>query len=208
MKHAYLSSTRWLPLLAGRPVGAPLSCLSVLLLLSIACLVHAPDPSIAQIERLPPAATGKAGEGLPRPAAEMREAILAAVQSGRLDDLRLAVELNEIRPIIGDGDSADAMAAIRAIAGSGDGRSFLASVGAVLSAHWIALPLGPDAENNRVFIWPRLAETGIGSLTPGDATDLEAIASPEEVRAMREAGKYTSWRIGIGADGTWHFLFK
>lgn len=144
---------------------------------------------------------------MPAPVADMREAILEAVRSGRLDDLRHAVELNEVRPIVGDGAEPDVVKALRAASGDGEGRDILEAIGRVLAATWVAVPLGADIENNRVYVWPRLAETGVKQLSPGDTAELEAIMPIDDARrAMIEKGAYDHWRIGIGADGTWHFL--
>lgn len=136
----------------------------------------------------------------------MREAILAAVRSTRLEDLQIAVELNEIPPLVGDDDQTDVLAAIRKHAVKPDATDMLAMLGRLLSTRWIALPLGPDLENNRVYVWPRFAETGLKDLSPGDESDLAALVPAEQLAMMRNGGLYTGWRIGIGADGTWHFL--
>jgi hypothetical protein len=136
----------------------------------------------------------------------MREAILEAVASGRLEDLRIAVELNEIRPIVGDGTLPDAIAQLRAMSSDGEGSDVLAALGRILATSWIAIPGGPDIENNHIYVWPRVAMTGIAAADNDAAAELAIIGDSSAVAAMRKSGVYTGWRIGIGADGTWHYL--
>jgi len=149
---------------------------------------------------------GKAGEGLPAAAADMRAAILEAVHTGRLDDLREAIELNEIRPVIGDGQDADPLVAIRKASRDGQGRDVLDALGRILEAEWIAVPRGADIENNLVYVWPRFAETGVVGLTADEKAALAVILPADALAPTLEKGVYDHWRIGIAADGTWHFL--
>jgi hypothetical protein len=193
----------------------PRSMLAALLVLSAIGLVHSPaffsaqagNPQSSHSGRTGSLLkSGKSGEGLPAPVADMREAILEAVRSGHLEHLRHAVELNEVRPIVGDGNERDVLAAVRAASISGDGRDVLEAIGRILDARWVAVPLGADIENNHIYIWPRLAETSLRSLAPEDETELAAIVPPDARAAMIAKGTYDHWRIGIAADGTWHFL--
>jgi len=136
----------------------------------------------------------------------MRAAILEAVHSGRLEDLRQAIELNEIAPVIGDAHESDPIAALRKASRDGEGRDVLAALGHILDDDWIALPLGRDIENNLVYVWPRYAETGLARATGDDAAELMPIVPAADLAATLEKGAYDGWRVGIAADGTWHFL--
>lgn len=144
---------------------------------------------------------------VPGPAADMREAILSAVGSGRIEDLRHALELNELKPDLGvDLKGGDAIAHWKEISGDGEGREVLAVLAEILEAGCAVVPLGRDLENNRIYVWPYLAETDIAKLTPAQEVQLLRLVPPAAARQMRAAGKYTYWRLGIGADGTWHFF--
>ena len=68
------------------------------------------------------------------------------------------------------------------------------------------VPLGRDLENNRVYVWPYIAEADIAKLSPAQEVQLLRLVPPAAAREMRATGKYTYWRLGIGADGTWHFF--
>lgn len=202
-----------LPPMAHLP---PTALISVLLVLITGLIVHAPDTSDAQGVKRPAtasqpkaqASTGQGEAGLPESVLRMREAIQDAVRSGRLDDLKTAIELNELKPEIGDGTNGDQIAALRAVSADGNGADILAAIGQILEAPWIAVPLGRDPENNRIFVWPRFAESPLDALPPADATALAALVGAEAAEAMRKSGRYSHWRLGIGADGTWHYLRK
>ena len=147
-------------------------------------------------------------EGLPQPVIEMREAILSAVRSGRIEEIKIAIELNELKPTFGDGPAGDPLAYLKQVSGDGEGREILAALANILEAGYVTLPLGRDPENTKVFVWPYFAETGVANLTPAREVELLRLVPPAAAKAMREDGKFTYWQIGIGADGVWHFLRK
>ena len=145
---------------------------------------------------------------LPAPVAEMREAIMAAVRSGNIEELRHAFELNELKPELGPEPVGDPVAYWKKISGDGEGREVLAVLAEILEAGYVALPLGRDLENNRIYVWPYFAEVPLAKLTPAQQVELLRLAPPAAVREMMGTGKYTYWRLAIGADGTWHFFRK
>lgn len=177
-------------------------------LLAMACLVHVSMPNLS-IAQKKPAASLKIAYGtsaLPQPVIDMREAILAAVHSGRIEDLKTAIELNEMKPAFGDAPAPDPIAWLKAAAGDTEGRELLAHIANILDAGYVAVPLGRDAENTAVYVWPHFAETGVKDLTPAREVELLRLVSPAAMKAMQAKGGYDHWRIGIGADGVWHFL--
>ena len=147
-------------------------------------------------------------EGLPAPVLEMRDAILAAVKSGRIEDLKIAIEMNEMKPNFGDGPVPDPIAHLKQASGDGEGRDVLAALGNLLDAGYATLPLGRDLENNRIYVWPYFAETGLKDLTPAQEVELYRLVPPAAAQEMREKGRYNYWRVGIAADGTWHLMSK
>jgi len=126
-------------------------------------------------------------DGLPPPVEEMREAILSAVRSGRIEDLLHAWDLNELKPDLGVATS-DPIAHWKQISGDGEGREILAALAQILDAGYVVLPLA--------------------RLTPAQEVELLRLVSPAALKEMRSAGTYTHWRIVIGADGTWHAFRK
>lgn len=180
-------------------------------------LVHAMQGHTTALARTPRPKTGGGNtsglvhyglSGLPEPVVEMREAILAAARSGRIEDLRTAIELNEIKPVFPHAALGDPIAHLKAASEDGEGRDVLAAVEAILEAGWIAVPLGRDLENNRVYLWPHFAETGVEELSTDRKMELARLVPPAEMAAMAQSRRYTWWRLGIGADGVWHFLTR
>jgi hypothetical protein len=147
-------------------------------------------------------------DDLPEPVREMREAILTAVRSGQMEDLRVAVELNEMKPVIADRAVADPIAHWRQASVDGEGREILAILGQLLDAGYTVLPIGKDIENNRVYVWPYFAEMKLDTLTPAQDVELLRLVPGTAFRDMKRAGTYAHYKLGIGADGTWHFFIR
>jgi hypothetical protein len=145
-------------------------------------------------------------DGLPGPVLEMREAILDAVRSGRIEDLATAIELNEIKPAFGDAVEADPIAYLKKASADGEGHEVLAALGNILDAGYAVVPAGSDIENNRIYVWPYFAERGVKDLTPAQDVELLRLVPEARRKDMIAAGKYTHWSVGIGADGVWHFM--
>jgi hypothetical protein len=151
-----------------------------------------------------PKATPAVSTSLPAPVLDMQDLILTAVRSGDIADLRPAIEWNEIRPEVADAPVADLIAHWRQTSADGAGREILAALANVLALPFAVVPLGKDIENNRIFVWPAIAEKPLGTLTLAEQVALLRLMPPAEAVAMLEKGRYTGWRLAIGADGTWH----
>lgn len=143
-------------------------------------------------------------EELPGPVREMRETLLAAVQSGQIEELRHAYDLNDLKPELDAGFKDDPVAHWKKISGDGEGREVLAALSLILEAGYVVLPLGRDIENNRLFIWPYFAEVSPETLTAAQEVELLRLVPAAAVRDMKGKGRYTHWRLAIGADGSWH----
>lgn len=141
---------------------------------------------------------------LPAPVAEMREHILAAVQSGDIEDLRTAIEWNEIPPVFSDAAVDDPILFLKKQSADGQGREILAILGLLLETAPTKLALGRDPENSAVYVWPALAELPLDTLTPAQEVALYRLMPVAEAKAMRARKKWTWYRLAIGADGTWH----
>jgi hypothetical protein len=145
---------------------------------------------------------------LPGPVQEMREAILSAVSSGRIEDLRQAYDLNELKPDLAADPVADPVAFWREISADGRGLEVLAALGQILDAGYVMLPTGRDLENNRIYVWPYFAEVPLAALTPAQEVELMRLLGAATAGELKQKGRYSSWRIAIGADGVWHSFRK
>lgn len=134
----------------------------------------------------------------------MRDTILAAVKDGRIEDLEIAIELNELKPSFGAEAGADPIAHLKGLSADGEGYEILAILGELLDGDYAVVPGGRDIENNKIYVWPRLAELPLGKLTPAQTVELLRIVPLPLFKEMTEKGRYAFWRLAIGADGTWH----
>lgn len=164
----------------------------------------------ADAQKPAPGKTAKpleAQPALPAPVEEMRQALLTAAHSGNVDELRVPLDWNELPPDV-DAGKDDPIAHWKKVSGDGEGREILAVLSNILPMRPAELPLGKDLENNIIYVWPYLAETPLDKLTPAQEVDLLRLMSPQAAKAMRAKGKWTWWRLAIGADGTWHSFRK
>lgn len=145
---------------------------------------------------------------LPIPVQEMRDAILAAVESGDIDELRLAIDWNELRPAFQLPRDEDPIEFWRRTSKDGKGGEVLQILGKLLEAGPASLPIGRDFENNAVYVWPYLSEVSAGSLNAAEKTELFDLMPKEEVEEFAKSGKWPWYRLAIGADGTWHIFAK
>jgi hypothetical protein len=155
----------------------------------------------------PPAAAVGA-EALPGGVIEMRDAILVAVRSGNIEDLKTALAWNELPPVISGTKVDDPIAYWKSISGDGRGLEILATIDAVFAAGHAVLPFGRDVENNKLYVWPRFAEMDLTKLKPEDEVQLYRLATPAAVKEMIAKKRWLGYRLAIGADGTWHSFQK
>ena len=140
---------------------------------------------------------------LPGNVAEMREAILAAAKSGHIEELRTAIEWNELRPDFGAEASADPIDLWRRLSADGEGREMLALLVTMLEMPPHRLAIGPDAENAGVFVWPYVAELPLDDLKPGEVVDILRLMPVATFNSLKLKKKWAWWRLAISADGTW-----
>lgn len=194
---------------------------AVVFLLALLGLVHVCAPASEALAeraaRKSKAATQSAAEagavaygtqGLPAPVLEMREAILSAVRSGRIEDLRIAVEMNELKPLVAETAVDDPIAHWQRVSSDGEGKEILGVLERILDAGYVTLPLGRDIENNRVYVWPYFVAVAPDRLSPAQEAELLRIVPSASLEEMKQAGRYNFYRLGIAADGTWHFFMR
>jgi hypothetical protein len=189
----------------------------LLLVLAVLALVHCGTQEALAQKAKSKAAEKPAGttvgpviaaDALPGPVMEMRDAILAAVRTGNLDDLKPALQWNEMPPVVATGKVDDPIAYWKSISGDGQGRDILAIIDILLAAGHAVLPVGRDVENSKLFVWPRFAEMDLSKLRPEDEVQLYRIHTPAEVKVMIAKKRWLGYRIAIGAEGTWHSFQK
>ena len=156
-----------------------------------------------------PAARCPPPSQLPVLVQEMHEAIAAAAASGDPKNLLDPIQWNELKPdFFGKGPSADPVAEIKGHSADGSGLDVLAAISEILALPCVILPLGADIENNRIYVFPYLAESDLSNLSAEQKVDLYRLYPEKLAAPMIKSGTYRGWSISIGADGTWHQLAK
>jgi hypothetical protein len=140
---------------------------------------------------------------LPAPVALMRERILTAARSGRLDRLVAVMRTNDLMPIFSLNDDKDPLAHWKANYPDSEGVEILATLIDILDAGFVHVDAGTPQE---IFLWPYFARMPLKDLTPEQKVELFKIVTGADYRDMLDFGAYNFYRLGIGADGTWHFF--
>lgn len=185
------------------------------LVMAALSVVHCSIPSALGAETAPsppPPTASQPAEPktaeLPSHVSEMLDQILAAVRSGRIEDLQHAIDWNELPPEFGDEAGNDPIGYWKKSSPAGDGHDVLAVIEKLVALAPAKLPIGADPENNVVFVWPYLAEKPLDSLTTAERADLMSLMPEAEANVMIEKKKWAWWRLSIGADGTWLTFMK
>ena len=189
-----------------------------LLVLTLATVVHgggvasnvAAQAARGKSEAKAPHVAGTAprASDLPPQVAYMRALIEAAVRSGHIEDLEAALTAEGAKPQVAGEPKNDPIAHWKSVSADGHGREILAIMARLLALPPARLEIGRDAENAAVYVWPYLAEARLDALTPAQEVDLYRLMPVAEANAMRAAGKWTWYRLVIGADGAWHAFRK
>lgn len=147
---------------------------------------------------------GQGRSKLPIAVNEMRDAIIAAARSGRLDELLIPIQWNELPPDFGDLAIKETLADWKKRSADGSGREWLAKLIDLLDAPYAVLRQGPDIENNKIFVWPAFSEMSLKKLSPALHVELLRLAPAADVARMITQDRYEGHGLAIGADGTWH----
>lgn len=142
-------------------------------------------------------------DGLPEPVQEMLLAIGEAIRSGDMQALKIAIEMNEMPPIIGDSMSDDQIGFLKSLSADGEGAETLAKLSLILDVGYAHVDPGGKEES---YVWPYLAAIDFKALTPPDRVKLHRMAPGAAAVEMEKTGAYSGWRLGISPTGVWHFL--
>ena len=141
--------------------------------------------------------------GLPEPVRKTRAAILEAARGGDIEALRAVLETSEMPPVLARGDVGDPITFLKESSGDPEGREILAILIDLLEAGWVRLNPGEPGE---MYVWPYFAAMPIDRLTPPQLVELYRILTAADVDEMRAYDSWLFFKIGIGADGTWHYF--
>jgi hypothetical protein len=140
---------------------------------------------------------------LPPPVARMRERILEAARSGRLEQLVAVMRSSEPMPVFSFNDDKDPLAYWKANYPDSEGVEILATLIDILDAGFIHVDAGTPQD---MYLWPYFARMPLKALTPVQKVELFKIVTGADFRDMLDFGAYNFYRLGIGGDGAWHFF--
>jgi hypothetical protein len=145
---------------------------------------------------------------LPTAVAEMRDAIISAARSGRLEELLIPVQWNELPPDFGAKSVKETFAQWQKQSADGSGREMLAQLINLLEAPHAVIRQGRDVENAKIYIWPAFAELPLTKIPPALHVEFLRLMPASEAKRMITQGYYDGLGLAIGADGTWHAFKK
>ena len=141
---------------------------------------------------------------LPDPVKRMLQQIAAAAESGEIETMRPVFESNELKPMVATEYVDDPVAFWKKASADGTGRDVLAAMLNVAASGYVRVGQGQD----EMFVWPYFAETDLAKLTPAQEVELYRIVPPAQALAMKKAGKYTYYRLGISPNGVWQYFLQ
>jgi hypothetical protein len=140
---------------------------------------------------------------LPPPVARMRERILAAARSGRLDQVVTVMNSTALKPVFSFKDERDPVIYWRNTFPDSAGVEVLATLIGILESGYVRVDEGTPQE---IYLWPYFARMPLKRLTPEQKVDLFRLVTGSDYRGMLDFGAYNFYRLGIGSDGAWHFF--
>ena len=166
---------------------------------------RAPKPAPAPVETI--SEPSEDLDALPAGARAMRERMLAAVATGDIDALRPVIEFNETPPMFARGGKPVGFAAaidfLKARSFDGKGREILALLGAILEQPYARVRRGPV----ETFVWPAFAARQKPDPTPEVRLAMYRCSRFANILLTNDIGLPLIERVGIGADGTWHYFW-
>ena len=141
---------------------------------------------------------------LPDPVKAMLEQIGNAAATGEIEKMRPVLESNELKPMVAAAYIDDPIGHWKKESADGTGRDVLAAMLDVLSSGFVLIGKGDAA----MYVWPYFAETDITKLSPVQEVELYRVLPAADAIAMKNAGKYSAYKLGISPAGVWHYFLK
>jgi hypothetical protein len=140
---------------------------------------------------------------LPPAVALMRERILTAARTGKLDVLVSAMQSSKTLPIFSQTGDKDPIAYWRRNYPDSEGLEVLAILTEILDTPCVRVDAGTPEET---YVWPYFARMQLKTLTAEQKVELFKIITGGDYKDMLNAGTYNFFRLGIGQDGGWRFF--
>ncbi len=186
----------------GNPIRG-FQCFAVIVVAMIAAIFIAANPLDAAEAPAREVQVSRDVSKLPPEVQRMRQAILQAVTSGDIEQLRLPIEMNEIHPVFTKSRIADPIAYLKSSSADGNGREKLAILFNLMTSGYAVTNAGTKEE---MIVWPYHAAIPLNSLTPSQEVEIYRFLPPARFKEMLAQGKYSYYSVGISRDGVWHYF--
>jgi hypothetical protein len=140
---------------------------------------------------------------LPPTVARAREQILAAARTGELQRLVDLMRASATLPVFTFTDDKDPIAYWRRSYPDSEGVEVLSILVTILETAFVRIDEGTAQE---MYVWPYFVRMPLKTLSPPQMVELFRIVTGADFKDLLEFGAYAFFRLGIGADGTWHFF--
>lgn len=145
---------------------------------------------------------------LPPGARAMRAKILEACDKGDIEALRIPIDWNEVRPLFERGVKhplgTDPIEVLKSLSFDGKGREILSLASAVLAQPYVRVKRGPFES----YEWPAYARQPSPPANEDEARALWACVRFADLARSNADGRPHVMRLGIGADGVWHYFWS
>lgn len=129
--------------------------------------------------------------------------LVDAARSGDIDKLRPIIDAQPQPPTFAFAQVDEPIEYLKSLSGDPAGREILAILLEILETGYVHVDAGTEQE---MFLWPYFARYPLSRLTPQETVEMFTILTAGDYQDMLSYGAYIFFRVGIGADGAWHFF--
>ena len=141
---------------------------------------------------------------LPDPVKAMLHQIGNAAATGEIEKMRPVLESNELKPMVAAAYIDDPIGHWKKESADGTGRDVLAAMLDMMSSGFVLTGKGDEA----MYVWPYFAEADITKLSPAQEVELYRLLPAPDAIAMKKAGTYSGYKLGISTSDVWHYFIK
>ncbi len=141
---------------------------------------------------------------LPEAVRVLREKIVTAAKSGKIEELRALIGTGEDTTQFAlGGTTEDPIKYLLSLSGDEGGQEILAILLEILEAGYVHLDVGTPQE---LYVWPYFFAIPLEKLDERQKVELFKIVTSGDVEDMKSFGAYIFYRAGISPDGRWRFF--
>jgi hypothetical protein len=144
---------------------------------------------------------------LPPPVVAIRNKILAALDKGDVEALRIPIDWNEVRPLFAKSGAfkagTDPIEILKTLSFDKKGRETVAIARAVLAQPFVKITRGPVT----LYEWPAFGRSPTPPANIDEAGARWACVRFADLPRSNADGRPHPTRLGIAADGVWHYFW-